>query len=164
MVCGETVKVMTHYFRKRSLPCVSSTGTQCYLCSTGIPKRLYGYVPIRGKGGASAAVEMTAGCLQSYESQLLDPLETAIAMLKVFRGSGKSNSPLECSVEYRTISVEEASKWGAKLIDKDVIKRSLCKLWELPDWSRGVNEIDYFEIVSLYIRELVASAKLGYEE
>ena len=129
--------------------------TECPLCKKGHSKRYYAYYPIQSGKGTTAVIELTA----SSEATLVDFLkqmpEMSIPVLTVKREAGRKNNPVIVSVDYRHVSREEFVSFAGKTIDKDLIKRTLCKLWNMPDWEAGENENDYSEIAAAYLTDLV---------
>jgi hypothetical protein len=162
IVSGPAIGVPLHYYRKKSLPCVSSTETQCSLCGLGIPKRVYVYQPIRSNRGTAAIVEMTSVAANQFLSLMNDLPPKNLAILRVSRGCSRPNAPLDCGVDFKSCSDVEWDEWQRKIIDVDLIKRSLTKLWEMPDWPASMNEDDYDDLCARYVREIVAENALGY--
>lgn len=156
MIAGQPVRCLTHYYRKRTLPCVMSSHRECPLCTKGLSKRYYAYYPIQSGRGTTAVIELTA----SSEAVLVDFLKQmppmSIPVLTVKREPGKRNNPIQVSVDYRHCSHEELVSFGSKTVDKDLIKRTLCKLWNMPDWDAGCDENEYSETAAAYLTDILA--------
>jgi hypothetical protein len=158
LIAGEIVRVMTHWYKGRTLPCVNNSQTECPLCLKSLSVRYYAYVPMRGKLGTAAAVELTA----TAEAQLVDYLrqqpEGTIPILTVTRAQGKRNNPLSVDVDFKCVSPVEFGNFFSKHLDKDLLKRALCRLWNTPEWDPGVNEFEYYQTVSNYLKLVVEGA------
>lgn len=159
-LCGDPVQAAIHYYRGKSYPCVSSTEARCSLCTKGLSKRLYAWWPIRGKRGQGAVLEMTqTAFLAVREAVDICPADHII-LVRLSRAAGRKNAPLTCDTEYRRLSDEEKRHLVRTQIDGDLIKRTLCRLWDLPEWDPGMNEEEFDEITTRYITEMVASEVL----
>lgn len=160
-VCGEPLRAMIHYYRGKSYPCVSTERAPCSLCSKHLPKRPYAWWPVRGKSGAGILIETT----QTVDVQLAEGLKNCpqnhLLLLTVSRSSGKKNAPLGCEIDYRELLDEERAHQFRTTIDMDLMKRCLCRLWDLPEWDPGCREDDYYEMVARYITEMVANEVLS---
>jgi hypothetical protein len=155
IMAGNLVRAMTHWFKGRTLPCVGTSNLDCPLCQKGIASRYYSYLPLRGRLGLAAVVELTS----SAERELIDGLKClnvgSVAVVTVSRASGKANNPLHVDLEFKQMDPEEYGKFFSKRLDNDLIKRALCKLWGCPEWEPGVNEGDWFLIVQSYLEQVV---------
>jgi hypothetical protein len=121
----------------------------------GLSKRYYAYYPLQSGKGTTAVVELTA----SSEAVLVDFLKQqpkmSVPLLTVKRQPGRKNNPIQVSVDFKHLSYEEMAAFGSKMIDKDMIKRTLCKLWSMPEWSTGMNEEEYGNLAASFLTELV---------
>lgn len=160
MICGEPIRAAIHYYKGKSYPCVSSTEIPCCLCTKHLTKRLYAWWPIRGKKGLGAVLETT----QTIDAQIVEAVRICpndhVTLVNVSRASGRKNAPLACETSYRKLSDDEKSHRTRVEIDPDLIKRTLCRLWDLPEWDPGMNENEFDQITARYIREMVAAEML----
>jgi hypothetical protein len=155
MLAGVPVRAFTHWYRNKTLPCCQSCRVECPLCTRGLSKRYYAYYPIRNSRGLTAAVELTA----TAEAQLLDHLHQSnaweVPIITVSRPAGKKNNPLAVDCEYRTLSEEDFVKFCDKQIDEDLVKRALCRLWNVPEYGNEFKEDEYLQIVANYLKEMI---------
>ena len=155
MIAGLPVRCLTHYFRKKTVPCVMSSHRECPLCTKGLSKRYYAYYPLQSGKGSLAVIELTA----SSEAALVDFLKNqppmSLPVLTVKRQAGRKNNPLIVNVDFKHCSHEEMAAFGSKTVDKDIVKRTLCRLWSMPEWSPGMNEDEYGNLAASYLTELV---------
>lgn len=155
---GEPVRVLTHWYKGKTVPCVESSPLGCPICQKGVNKRYYAYYPIRSARGSAAAVELTA----TAEAQLVDSLRLCpdghLVLIRTSRAAGKKNNPLHVECEFRPCSPEEFAAFFSKHLDKDLMKRALCRLWNLPEWEPGINEDDFIEVTRRYLELLIEGA------
>jgi hypothetical protein len=152
---GSCVRTMSHWYRSKSLPCLKADLNHCPLCDLGINQRYYAYYSLRGRNGTAAMVELTS----TAEAQLIDvasccPKESVI-FLTVSRAPGKKNNPLIVSAEYKSCSKEELAQIERVNLDRDLMMRTLIRLWNLPEFPLGMHEKDYSLIVERYITEMI---------
>ena len=155
VMAGQPVRCLTHYYRKRTLPCVMSSNQECPLCMKGHGKRYYAYYPIQSGRGTIAVVELTASSEATLTDYLKQKPPMSLPVLSVRREAGKKNNPVQVSVDFRHVTHEELDAFGSKTVDKDLVKRTLCKLWSLPPWEPGCNEDEFAKIVASYLRDLI---------
>jgi hypothetical protein len=155
VITGSAVRTIVHWFRSKSLPCLKATLKRCPLCDLGVPQRYYAYWSVRGKKGKAAMVELTA----TAEEELIDHFrrqpQGSVLLASVFRTPGKRNSPVHVNAEYRTVSPEEQAQLLRCDLDPELMKRSLVRLWNLPEWPLGMREEDYDEIIEKHMQEVI---------
>jgi hypothetical protein len=157
LMAGMPVRAMTHYWQTKTWPCTMLESLECPLCMKGLSKRYYAYYPIRGRNGSAAVVELTG----SAETALLDQLKLKdprdLPIVKVTRAPGKRNNPLEVSVEFRHCSEEEWAAYENKIVDENLIKSTLCRLWNIPAFDPKIEHNEMLLRVSKFMHELVRS-------
>lgn len=155
LLAGKPVQAMTHWYKGKTFPCPGSEHLKCPICELGVTKRYYAYHPLRSSKGSAAAVELTA----TAEALLLDCLANrpndCLVLMTVSRKGGKRNNPLHVDCEFRPVSQEEYANFYGKMIDQDLLKRALCRLWNVPEWEPGVNQDEFEGIVCRYLRSVV---------
>jgi hypothetical protein len=156
MLAGLPVRVLSHWWRGKTIPCLKDEDQPCPLCDRGVDKRYYAYYPLRNAKGSSAIVEMTA----TAEAELTDHLKLgpkkSIPILKVYRLKGKRNSPVHCDVDWKPCSEKEWTAFERVKIDQDLIKRTLARLWNLPQWPESMTLKDYEQLARKHVAEVVA--------
>jgi len=155
LVTGSLIRVMTHWYKGKTLPCLLDSLNKCPLCKIGIAKRYYAYYSLRGAKGGAAMLELTA----TAEAELMDYAKQcpagSVLLVTASRAPGKKNNPIHVSVEFRDCSAENMIAINKADLDKDIMKRSLTRLWNLPEWGLGMREDVYVEIVSSHIQEVI---------
>jgi hypothetical protein len=155
LLTGSCVRVMSHWYRSKSLPCLKEDLNRCPLCDLGINQRYYAYYSLRGRNGTAAMVELTA----TAEGQLVDVAsccpQDSVVLLTVSRAPGKKNNPLIVSAEYRHCSNEEIAQINRVDLDRDLMMRTLIRLWGLPEFPLGMREDDYNLIAERYTKEII---------
>lgn len=154
-ITGSVIRTMCHWYRSKSLPCLKQSRGHCPLCELGINQRYYAYYSLRSHTAGSEMIELTINA----EEQLLDharrcPNESAM-LVTVSRKPGKRNNPIEVAVEYRDCSPEERAALARIDLDKDIMERSLCRLWGLPEWPLSMRADIYDALVEKYIKEVI---------
>lgn len=155
LLIGEPTRVMLHWWKGKSLPCVANDRRDCCLCDKEVPVRYYAFYPILGKSGSIALVEVTA----TAEAELMDGLRmrsgSGVPVIKVFRAAGKKNNPLHVEVQFKTASESELESYSKNNPNPVQMKRSLCRLWNLPEWSDAEHVDSYFDRVGRWLKEVV---------
>lgn len=152
---GSPVRTLSHWYRGRTLPCLATESEKCPLCLAGIDVRYYAYYPIRSAKGNGAIVELTATAEAELEDHLRTMPEESIPILKIYRAAGKKNNPVHCDCEFKPCSRDERLAFERVKIDRDLIRRSLTRLWNLPTWPEEMNLEDFTDIARKHIEQVL---------
>lgn len=155
ILTGNFIRTLVHFYKSKSLPCLESSLNRCPLCRLGINQRYYAYYSIRGASGKAAMLELTA----TAEATLIDfaknrPEESAI-LVTVSRPAGKRNNPIHLEAEFKHCSPENQAALCRVDLDRELMKRSLMHLWNLPDWKNGRSFEDQALIIEKHLEEFI---------
>jgi hypothetical protein len=155
VITGSAIRAIVHWYRSKSLPCMKAALNRCPLCDLGVAQRYYAYWSVRGKKGKAAMVELTATAEAEMMDHFLHLPEESVLLVSVYRTPGKRNGPVHVNAEYRTVSPEERVQLVRCDLDQDLMKRSLVRLWNLPEWPTGMPENAYDEIIEKHMQEVI---------
>lgn len=151
-----SVRIMTHWYRGKTFPCLKEALKRCPLCQLGVNQRYYAYYAIRSLDGKPRMLELTS----TAEAQLVDCYKVcpagSIMYVLVSRERGKRNNPIMVSAEYRDCSPEEMAQANRITLDRNLMKRSLTHLWNLPAWDESDDIQTYFATVESHIKEVIS--------
>jgi hypothetical protein len=152
---GDSLQVMTHWYKGKSFPCLKPELDECPLCQIGVVQRYYAYYGIRSQDGKPRMLELTS----TAEGQLGDCFHKcprdSVMLVTVGREPGKRNNPIHVSATYKSCSPEELGEIQRVGLDKQLMKRSLIHLWGLPTPNEKTSVHEYYEILNLHIREVI---------
>lgn len=112
----------THYFRRRTQPCL---GGECFICGTSSPRRWYGWlIGYDLSKGQKSIVEVPAAVALHLRSYREKHASLRGHRIKLFRKSSKPNGPVAVEMAPPKIDV-------AMLPECPDIVALLCKVWQI---------------------------------
>jgi len=156
ILTGDTIRIMTHWYRGKTFPCLKAALGRCPLCQLGVNQRYYAYYAIRSLDGKPRMLELTS----TAEARLVECFKVcpsgSVMYVLVSREHGKRNNPITVSAEYRDCSPEDVAHANRITLDRNLMKRSLTHLWNLPPWNESDNLQTYYAIVENHIKEVIS--------
>jgi hypothetical protein len=120
----------THYFRRRTQPCM---GDQCQICPLENTRRWYGWlVGFNAPRREKVLLEVPAGVALNLKAWRAERGSLRGCSLTLFRANSKENGPVRGSISPCTIDV-------GLLPECPAIESLLCRMWQIKDVD-AVNE------------------------